>query len=339
MRTLRAAAILLAAIAGDVQVQWRGHKTTPAEAGLAENPAATLVLPWGAERGYALALDDDQRLLLAGKGSLSGAAALGVRTFVYDDELFGAPQKPRALGIAQAGSEKDFGALLDAVAAGDASLASWAESAKAGTGFVLPDVGLGAFLEKPKGIKPSEWHARNELVHRLAQLDLHARYGRLPYWLEVGLAWRAELELCGGVYCFPARDGFVGVAEHKGWASALAAATKARAEQPLAMGELADFARGGYDRENAARAWGAAEYLARFHRERLPALCAALAAIRDKDGRITHADGSWEGVAGYEIPAQQQLEVLQRTLHPQFLSELARFWLEGASFRPAPTEK
>ena len=68
-------------------------------------------------------------------------------------------------------------------------------------------------------------------------------------------------------------------------------------------------------------------------------MCAALAAIRDKDGRITHPDGSWESVPNYEIPAQQQLDALQRTVHPQFLAELARYWLEGASFRPAEPVK
>jgi hypothetical protein len=167
----------------------------------------------------------------------------------------------------------------------------------------------------------------------LAQLLLNERHGRLPQWLALGLAWQLESTVCKSVYCFPYRSGFVGKTEHRGWAKELAAMIAARGEEPLAMEQLSGWTRGVWDDAHAALAWGAGAMLADHYDEELPRVLAALAALRDSEGRTTHADGSWEGIGNYEIPPEKQLAILDRELGVDFLVELARFCRLGRNYR------
>ena len=55
------------------------------------------------------------------------------------------------------------------------------------------------------------WRADNELANRLTRLLTHRRYGAMPYWLDMGLAWFVEQEVQGDLYSFPGRDDFVSI--------------------------------------------------------------------------------------------------------------------------------
>ena len=239
-----AAVLCAAASPGDVEVDWKGRRVTLAAAGLADEPATQALAPWAEAHGYALALSEDSRLLAVIKGPTRNNALLGARVLAAHDELLGAREAKTALVIAEIATDDDFQSLCDALAKALPTYASWFGGVRGSTGFLLPDPGLAAYLAKPKGIKPKEWHRENELVHRVAALDLYARYGRLPYWLEAGFAWRAEIELCADVYCFPGRDGFVAVGEHRGWQTALARDAKPRLQRPFDYDELTGLARG-----------------------------------------------------------------------------------------------
>ncbi len=324
--------------AGEPKLDWKGHSVSIQEAGLSGHKSAAALIPWAASSGYRVALSEDSRVLAIAKGTVSNPLGLATRTLTHEDDALGKSDAKSAIVIVQVASETDFGALLDVLAKTYPDLASWCKSAKATTGFLLPDPNVGAFLERPKDIKSKEWHPQNELVNRVALLDLHQRFGRMPYWLECGFAWRAEIAVCNNVYCFPGRSGFVGVGEHRGWVQDLAGAMSARGGKPLEMRELADYRRGTYDKDLAARAWGTAEYLVHHEKEHLAALFAGLAEIRDHDGRTTHADGTWETIANYEIPVDRQLEVFRKSVHPEFLAEITRYFAQGSSFTPKPPD-
>lgn len=325
-----------AAAPGELTVDWRGKRVTLAAAGVADEPAIRALAPWAAQRRYALALSEDARLLVAVDGATRNASLLGERVLAQHDELLAPHAAARALVLVEVASDTDFQGLCDALAQALPSYADWFRSVRGSTGFVLPDPGLAAYLAKPKGIKPKEWHRENELVHRVAALDLYARYGRLPYWLEAGFAWRAEVAVCKDVYCFPGRDGFVAVGEHRDWTSRLAAAAKARPDAPFEYEEITGLARGTYDVDLAPRAWGAVEYLARHRREACAPLLAALSKARDEGARVTHADGTWETTPDYELPRQAERDLVLELAHPGFCAEVTRFFAQGPAFRPKP---
>lgn len=210
-------------------------------------------------------------------------------------------------------------------------LEGWAKGAVEGVGFVLEDPLSAAWLESVPGLE-KEWNPENEVVNRLAQLLLVARAGRQPQWLALGLAWCIELDVCKDIYCFPNRTGFVGKREHKGWDKVLVQLRESRGETPFTIDDLAGWTRGTYDDDHAALAWGAATLLAQHFEERLPQVVDELAGVRDRDGRTTHPDGSWEAVPGYEIAPEAQREILDRVLECDFLAELGRFAAEGRAY-------
>jgi hypothetical protein len=324
------------ALAGDVKLDWKGHRAALAETPVSNQKPAQVAAGWAAEHGYGATLNDDARVLVIAKTGAAAPLGIAVRTLVFQDDEFDKRAPKTAIAIGQMASEGDFGSLLDDVGKAFPAIASWCASSKGSTGIVISDPPIGAFLEKPKDLKGKEWHAQNELVHRVALLDLQQRYGKLPYWLESGFAWRAEIGVCNSVFCFPGRSGFVAAGEHRGWQAQLAATMKPRGDKPLEIGDVADFARGTYDKELAVRAWGTAEYLTRFHKAELPALFAALAELRDRESKKTHPDGTWEIDASYEIPTAKQLEILQKVVQADFLAELSRFFAQGPSFTPHP---
>lgn len=320
----------------ETQVDWRGKRVTLEAAGLADDPALVALAPWVKEHGYALAASDDVRLVACAKAGAGRVLQRGVRVLAHADELFG-PRSPQAAFVAlEVANDDDFASLCDALGAHFPTYTSWFASVRGATGFVLPEPGIAAHVAKPKGIKPNEWHAENELVHRVAALELHARFGRLPYWLEAGFAWRAEFALEKDVYCFPGRDGFVAVGEHKGWTAKLAAEGKARLERPFDYAELAGLPRGGFDADLARRAFGAFDYLARHRRAELAKLCAELSAARERGARITHADGTWETKPNWEVPRDEERDLVLAIVHPDFCGEVTRCFAAGASYRPKP---
>jgi hypothetical protein len=211
------------------------------------------------------------------------------------------------------------------------SLAGWAPAAARGVGFALEEpLSAGWLLEVPEN---EVWSPENELVNRLARLLTLERFGRLPHWLEMGLAWHVELVVCKDVYCFPFRAGFVSKKEHKSWDARLAAAMAARGASPIGVEELSGWARGTWDEQRAPFAWGAAAMLARHYAAELPALLATYAGERRQHGRITHADGSWEALPDYELAPERERELLDAILGVDFAAELTRFARAPRSYR------
>jgi hypothetical protein len=324
------------ASAGELVVDWRGKRVALPATGIADQSAAKALAPWLDARGYGVALAEDARLAVAVKGPTRSNALLGGRLLAHHDELFGAHAAASTLWIVEIASDDDMQSFCDALAKALPTYASWIGSVRSTTGFLLPDPGFAAYLAKPKGIKSKEWHRENEFVHRVAALDLYARYGRLPYWLEAGFAWRAEIELLDDVYCFPGRDGFVAVGEHRGWTNLLASSARARGERPFEYAELTGLVRGTYDKELGPRAWGTVDYLARARRDVLPEFLATLARERDQGARVTHADGTWETTPNFELPREKERELVLRVVHPEFESEVTRCFAQGTAFRPKP---
>jgi hypothetical protein len=181
---------------------------------------------------------------------------------------------------------------------------------------------VGAWLiEAPEN---EEWDPRNELVHRLVQLLLMDRAGNLPYWMMVGTAWNLELEVRGGIYCFPYRAGFVGIGEHGGWAPAL----RSRFGEPDAgevdAAALCALERGLYVDKHAATAWGGMRYLIAEHRAELPALMADLDLAWRQGALEVEKDGTWRSKPLWQWPLATQADLLQRHLGRDLWQRLGR---------------
>lgn len=224
---------------------------------------------------------------------------------------------------------KDYGALIDALAATRPYLASWQATAKKLPAFVLEEPLCGAYLEKADG--QEEWSPEHELVNRTAQLLVLRRFGQQPNWLVQGLGWEAEHAYDGTMYCFPFRDEFVFAAEHGAWPNELANAFADRAE-PLRLQEVASWPRGRYEPEPARLAWGLVHHLARTSKAKLGPLLDELRRFRDEHDRRSTGDATWERIAGYEVPVADQQTILEKHLGPDFLKTATEaFKKPGAS--------
>ena len=290
---------------------------------------------WGKSAKYAAHSAVDGRVLVwtskAGKASkLKKTAERACKFFdkiaaLPDAEVMKEFRPPvaRTAVLFEVDDVKDLGALQEYIGSKVPYLQAWATSGDPGVGFVLEDPLASAWLGKVE--KSKEWNAENELVHRLTQLLLLQRFGRMPQWLAQGLAWYVEFGVCQDIYCFPFRSGFVGRAEHKGWYAELSALMASRAERPLQMPELAEWSRGTYGEKHAGLAWAAGILLAKYYAAELPGVLAEFAHVRHVEGRTTHSDGSWETIPDYEVPTAKQLEILSRRLGVDFEAALDRF--------------
>ena len=192
-------------------------------------------------------------------------------------------------------------------------LSGWASQTGEGVyGMALPRPLVGAWLVNAP--ENEEWDPRNELVHRLAQLLLLDRGGHLPYWMLVGTAWNIELEVRGGIYCFPYRYGFVGIGEHGGWAPALSSRFKAPRGTPVDADSVCALRRGTYEDDQAALAWGGMGWMIAEQRAALPALFADLDLACRKQAMEVAADGTWRSLPQWEWPVATQNDLLRRHL-------------------------
>lgn len=223
--------------------------------------------------------------------------------------------------------ERDMEQLLERLVEGHPALAAWRAGASRHPGFALEWPLVGAVVLGAAG--QEEFDPANELVHRVAELSLLRRVGRQPYWVLQGWAWHVELSVRRSLYCFPYRDGFVGVGEHSGWDRSLRSMWS-KAASPLAMSDIGALQRGGWDDRAAKHAWGAITYVDRFHPDQLPALLEDLRAAWDRGSRKDLGAGRWERDIGFELSPTAQLAVLHARLGPDVLEKLARFFTTGA---------
>jgi hypothetical protein len=224
-------------------------------------------------------------------------------------------------------NQEAYDATLEFLCKKEAYLKSWLETARAQTGFTLELPLCGAYIENAAG--QEEWNPDNELVHRVMQLLVLRRFGQQPLWLSVGLAWHAELAILKGIYCFPYRDGFVGVGEHAGWDKTLAADFSKRAKKPLEMSEFAGWRRGEWVDDAAHISWGAVDYLVRFDPKALGTLLEDCRVYRAENGKRQNRNGTWERVVTYEIPVDKQRDLLIKSFGAKVLEELTSFFRTG----------
>lgn len=224
------------------------------------------------------------------------------------------------------------GALLDALTAEEPYLAEWSEYAKTLSGFTLEQPLCAAWRVDGPGLE--EWDPKNELVHRLAHLELVRRYDRQPRWLTMGLCWQIEQDVQGDIYCFPLRAGFVSIAEHDGWAPKLKSMYKKRSDDPVSGKELDRLSNRQWNDDGAAVAWGGAGYLLQHRAESLPAVLLELAEFRREHGITRFPGGRWELIPDYSVPPAEQERIFAEVLGESWRDELTRYFQQGRRFRP-----
>ena len=213
------------------------------------------------------------------------------------------------------------------LAEGNEYLRAWAARA-AENGFVLGKPLAGAWLVSGPGLE--EYSPKNELVNRLTRLVLLQRYGRLPRWLSEGLAWQAENELLGSVYCFPRRNGFVFCTEHTGWGTVVQRRF-AHAKEGIALPDLARIRFDGeFSLTDSQCAWVASEFLVREHPDAIAPLLLALARDRDAHHRRDLGGGRWELIPDYESPLEVQAACFEEGIGPGVWTEVTEFVRKGA---------
>jgi len=345
-------------------IRWDGEAVdvTTVDTQLGAEPARALEAwrGWATEHGYRFELPEDGRVLLvvhaktrslrrpskivrgvgewfdatlpptfvATKGVEDAASEAEGRALAEVARL--TSRHPRTPVIFVLQDDGDYGALLDRLVEIEPYLADWAGRARGTTGgFTLERPLVAGWVENGAGRE--EWNPNNELAHRLGQLFLLERYGRLPFWLQTGLAWRIEQDVAGDIYCFPYRTGFVGVAEHDGWKSFLKSSFKKRKEEAdhVRIDEIGAWQRGRFVKEHAAHAWGTARFLVDRHPDALPHVLADLAAHRAEHEIETFEDGSWRLIPGYQVPLDEQQRILEHHVGADFRAELTEFFRKG----------
>jgi hypothetical protein len=220
---------------------------------------------------------------------------------------------------------------VDRIVAENEYLRAWGMAAGELTGFVLEQPLVAAWQPKA-GIKEDwEGDSANEMVNRLAQLMTLRRFGRLPYWLNMGIAWQVEMEELEGVFCFPYRSGFVSSSEHHQWDRMLRNTFKGR-EGALRMSDITELKRGMFDMEAAQIGWGTVTFLVEHHPGALAEINDELYRLWDEKGRMTNPDGSWTRIVGFEPSDEDQLAVFEKHV-PGFLTELQAAFLKGKSYK------
>ena len=92
--------------------------------------------------------------------------------------------------------------------------------------------------------------------------------------------------------------------------------------------------RGSWDPERAHLAFGCASFLALQPGDKLAQALTELQAFRDENNRVDQDDGTWISSLDYEIPADKQLELLEKQLGPKLMERVSAFLAKGnESFR------
>src|SRR5688572_16583569 len=332
---------------------WRGKELTVAEAAgqLAPNALRELEVwsAWCEQRSYRAVLDDDGRALLIASSTRSDldklserarkAAALVERlaplpardageTYLVPEWGRGqhVPERDTAT-VVLVESEADFQALVGVLEAAKPQLAGQLPRHLAVPAFHSAEAAMGALLSAPPDIEiGTVWRVDNEIVHRLARLLIYRRFGELPYWLELGLAWNVEQGVMGDLYSFPGREEFVSVDDHEGWRKELQRKFKARRKEPLRIEELSAWNPPQWNGNCAALAWGMGQFLAQEEPEELAAALEELRLDMKANGVKVEADGSWQMVAGYKTSAERQHAILARHFGDDYLARASDFF-------------
>ena len=218
----------------------------------------------------------------------------------------------------------EYEAILDVLAKISPYLVPWIAKAKLYTGFAIQQPLAGCYIETGEGRE--EWSPDAELVNRLASLLMLRRFGRQPYWMTQGWAWQAELDIRGGIYCFPYRDEFVAATEHEGWGAALRSRFARRADKPVRLEEFATWGRGAYKDDCAKLSWGMVGFLVDKEKRRLPDLLETLRAYRDVHDRIIDSATEWHRDPDYTIPLDELDRLFREHLGDDYLTKATAYF-------------
>lgn len=337
--------------------------------GAAARQVLERVSDWARKAGYVLRLSADERVVYAthleGK-PLAAREKLIEQTLAAFDALAPEPKRaeelpadPPAWGVvhqpeqgtlllAELRDADDYVGITDRLAEQISAepqiqhLAGWLRENQGQPGLISLELLTGAWQEAPENYEIDEvWRSENELVHRLAQLLVYRRFGEQPQWLRTAVAWSVEQKVLGSIYCFPARKGFVGIGEHDGWQVALKAEFERRTKkEPLVIEELSGWKLNRWDEERAAHAWGLLQYLSVKHKAELAPFLEEMRLFRVEHGREVHDDGSWELIRGYDIPAEEQLRMLNAHFGASCLADASQFFRDWKGWKsPAAPAK
>ncbi len=337
-------------------LRWKGALwTSVAQASGLPEPARAELAGWESwcqQNGYQAVLDDEGRVLLlisSKRKDLPKLAELARKTTELFDRLAPAPARDPAekflvpdwgrgqhvpdrdlVTIALVEKEPDFESALGLIAATKPETSDKLPRDKAVAAFFSSEARTGVLLSAPDGYElGTVWRAENELVNRLTRLLLHRRFGKLPYWLDMGLAWHVEQAVQGDLYSFPGRDDFVSVQDHSGWKNELKREFKKRKQQPLSISEIADWRAGTWDAKKVAAAWGLAQFLATDPAAKLSAVCEDLRLDVKENGVKHHADGRWDLIPDYSPSAETQDAILARHLGPSYREAASEYFRAG----------
>jgi hypothetical protein len=343
------------AASADAFLIWKGRPWSLAEAAEQLPEVARSELsgwaPWCVEHEYRALLDEDAHAVLLASAKRRDLEAQQKRVHAVVEAVDRLAPRPErdpqesflkpSWGLGQHVADASLATivLLEAQADFDDALGHLAAvkpflegrlPREAKATFHSAEAATGALLVAPDGIETGTvWRPDNEIVNRLTRLLLHRRFGELPYWLDMGLAWQVEQGLQGGIYSFPGRDEFVSVGDHSGWGPELAREFKKRRNQPLRLEEVAFWTSAQWDGKAAAAAWGFTRYLASQPPATVAGILEDLRLDVKQHGVRTHADGTWELVAGYRTPWERQHAILAGRLGDDYLTVVSESFLRG----------
>ncbi len=344
---------------------WEGTSFAPDDPppGLAEPTARAIrdVAPWAQALGYRIDIDGSQEVVYVSRHEgkvLAHELALVRKTHALFEELLPQPERAGETSGIPATTTKRWGAQLfvpdrepvvlvdlDAKAHLDAyldhvekekpHLGGWTRSVRGSTGFVSEATQAGGWLANPAGLEiGTVWRTDHELVHRLACLLLHRRFGELPHWVRTSFGWALEERALGAIYHFPGRDDFTGIDEHEGWEPELKRAFRGRKKKPVQLAEFADWKRGRWDLEQAMLSWGAMRYLLTHRTAELGAWLEAVRVHTKGHSIVTQADGSWQLVPGFTVDVGVQGELMRELVGPDVLTEMSESFRLGKRYKP-----
>jgi len=350
----------------------------PEELGDDARAALTRWMPLAERYGLELALSEDELLLLCiEKGrkealETAEAAAAIVNALLPAPDRADAPKKLRVridrpdgsweeswssdntserLGkgtavLLQMREGVQYESLLRRLKSDDPTLADWAKMAKTQYGFAIPRPLVAAWIEG--GRINEEWNAKSELVHRAVSLLLWRNFGEIPFWIQLGLCWHVEMEICKGVWCFPYRDGFVWASEHTGWDRTLKSRMKKRSKQPFSIEEVTRMTREVVKTSESDVPYRDS-YLITYGTIRCIAwnsdlslyfaeVCEALRIHRLENGRRWIDKENWELILGYRIPPNEQAAIFEGVLGEEVWSTIDTTLRKGVP-RPSKSKR
>ncbi len=208
--------------------------------------------------------------------------------------------------------QEEYKGLLEHLIKDFDYLKTWKATALRQQGFVNAWPLTACYMSLPDGVE--EWSPNNELVNRLARILFLRRFGKQPYWAELGIGWHFEMKLFNDIYVFPYRDEFVWAVEHAAWPSDLAKRFGDRKREPLRGEEFFGYERGEYLPLESRLSFGFMHFIAQEGNPDLSDFFEALRKHYDEQSIVKTGTYSWKRDPNYRIPAEEQAALARKFL-------------------------